>query len=207
MQLIIDLLNFLTPYGTYAYVLMFIILLACGFGLPLPEDVILITGGMLASHHVTDYWVTLAVTMAGVLIGDGIVFMLGRHAGKKIKKTRLFKHIIKPGTDQKIQSWFSRYGDKVIFFARFAPGLRMALFLSAGIYHVPAWKFFTLDGIAATISVPLWIWLGFVFGSNLELLEAKIRQLQFGIYGVLGLLIVVLGLAWFIKKKVSAKIL
>lgn len=207
MQLIIDLLNFLTPYGAYAYVLMFVILLACGFGLPLPEDVVLITGGMLASHQVTDHWVTLAVTMAGVLIGDGIVFTLGRRAGDSIKQTRLFKRIIKPGVDQKIQSWFSRYGDKVIFFARFTPGLRMALFLSAGIYRVPAWKFFALDGFAATISVPLWIWLGFVFGSNLELLESKVRQLQFGIYGVLGLLLVVLGLAWFIKRKVSSKIL
>ncbi len=207
MQLIIDLLNFLMPYGTVAYIFMFMILLACGFGFPLPEDVILITGGMLASHEITNHWVTLAVCMAGVLIGDGIIYSAGRYMGERIKRTRLFSFLIKQERDQKIQFWFSKYGDKVIFFARFMPGVRTAMFLSSGIYKVPAWKFFLLDGFAALISVPLWIWIGFMFGSNLELLEKKMHQIQIGIYGILAVVIVSILSFLFVKKKFSEKML
>ena len=207
MRLIIDLLAFLMPYGTLAYFIMFFILLACGFGLPLPEDIVLITGGMLSSHGVTNHWVTLAICMAGVLIGDAVIYLTGRTMGDRIKRTKLFSYLVKKERDQKIQFWFSKYGDKMIFFARFMPGLRSALFLSSGIYRVPAWKFFLLDGFAALISVPLWIWLGFLFGSNLELLEQKIHQLKLGIYGVLGLVILSGVIFWFVKKKVSEKVL
>jgi membrane protein DedA with SNARE-associated domain len=206
MRLIIDLLAFLMPYGTVAYVIMFLILLACGFGLPLPEDIILITGGMLSSHGVTNHWVTLGICMAGVLIGDTIIYTAGRTMGERIKRTKLFSYLIQEERDKKIQFWFSKYGDKVIFFARFMPGLRTPLFLSSGVYRVPAWKFLLLDGIAAVISVPLWIWLGFLFGSNLELLELKIHQLKLGIYSILGVVLTLILVAWFVKKKIEEKL-
>lgn len=205
MRLIIDLLAFLMPYGTLAYIFMFVILIACGFGLPLPEDIVLITGGMLASHGVTRFSLTLAVCMAGVLIGDGIIFCAGSIMGERIKKIRLIKFILKGERDTKIQYWFSKYGDKVIFLARFMPGFRTPLFLTAGIYRVPVWKFFLLDGFAALISVPLWIWLGFFFGSNLELLEHKIHQLKVGIYGILGIVLVSAIVFYYVKKQFSDK--
>ncbi|MBI2603578.1 MAG: DedA family protein [Deltaproteobacteria bacterium] len=200
MNLILELLNFLEPYEHLAYIIMFLILLACGFGLPLPEDVILVTGGILASRDVTDFRTTVLVTMAGVLIGDGIIYMIGRKVGPHIKETKFFRFIMTEKRDERITYWFSRYHEKVIFFARFMPGLRMPLFLTAGIYRVPAWKFFALDGSAAIISVPLWIWVGYIFGENLEILEQKIRKLQFGIYGVLAGVLVLFFVIWLIKK-------
>ena len=207
MRLIIDLLAFLMPYGTWAYIFMFLILLACGFGLPLPEDVILVTSGILASHGVTNFWISLAICMTGVLMGDGVIYFMGRTVGQRIKTTRLFKRVLNQDRDAKVKYWFSRYGDKVIFFARFMPGLRMPLFLSSGIYHVPAWKFFMLDGIAAFISVPLWLWLGDLFGANLEALEHKMHQLKIGIFGILGAVVVVALIVWYFKRKLSSKLL
>ena len=79
----------------------------------------------------------------------------------------------------------------------------MPLFMTSGIYKVPAWKFFLLDGFAALISVPLWVWVGFLFGSNLEMLEVKIRQLKYGIYGVLGVVVAAVIIGFFVKQKVS----
>lgn len=203
MRLILGLLDSLTPYGSYAYVIMFCILLACGFGLPVPEDVVLITGGILAARGVVNFWVTFLVTMLGVLIGDGIIFAIGRRFGPKIKDTRFFKSILTPKREIKIHQWFSKYGDKVIFFARFAPGLRTPLFLTAGIYHVPYWKFILLDGFAALISVPLWIWVGKVFGDNMDILEYKIREFQIGIYALLGIALAIIIGYFFFKKKIN----
>jgi membrane protein DedA with SNARE-associated domain len=203
MHLIIELLNHLTPYGVFIYPIMFFILLICGFGLPLPEDVILVTGGILSARDVTHFWTTVLVTFMGVIIGDGIIFTIGKRVGPKIKQTRFFRFLVKEDSEKKIMGWFNRYGDKVIFFARFTPGLRMPLFLTAGAYQVPAWKFFALDGIAALISVPTWVWIGHVFGSNLELLETKMKHLQIGIYGFIAFILIVILTVWFIKKKVK----
>lgn len=201
MQLIIDLLDWLTPYGLYSYVIMFGILLACGFGLPMPEDIILVTGGVLAARGVTDFSATIVVTLIGVLLGDGIIFFLGRKYGPHIKTFPGFKKILTDKNDKKVREIFNKYGDKVIFVARFTPGLRMPLFLSAGIYQVSWFKFITLDGFAAFISVPLWVYLGYIFGANLELLNDKVHHFQYGIYSILGLLAIFA----FIKLRKSKK--
>lgn len=197
-------MNRLTPYGGYAYLLMFILLLACGFGFPMPEDVVLVTGGLLASRGVTDFYTTVLVTMAGVLIGDGVVFLIGKNMGPRIKQSNFFNRMMSKEREQRVLSWFTKYGDRVVFFARFAPGLRMPLFLTAGIYQIPTWKFFCLDGFAALISVPVWIWVGYFFGSNLEVLGEKMHQLQVGLYGFLLATAIIFLFVWFIKKKLKS---
>ena len=53
MKLIIELLAHLTPYGHYAYFIMFAILLACGFGLPMPEDVVALARRAIETAHDT----------------------------------------------------------------------------------------------------------------------------------------------------------
>ncbi len=206
MQLLLKLLAFITPYGTQSYFMMFGILLACGFGLPMPEDIVLITGGILSARGITDYWMVNVVCMAGVLVGDGIIFGIGRHFGPGIKKKGIFKRIFTEARDKKVQGIFHKYGDKVIFMGRFMPGLRTPIFLTSGIYQVRAWKFFLLDGSAALISVPLWIWIGHKFGENLEELEVKMRQFQYGIYVSLAVLVVAFFVFAYVKKRYMSKI-
>ena len=201
MELVIKLLDSLTPYGTYSYVLMFLILLGCGFGFPMPEDIILITGGALSARGVVTFETTFIVCMAGVLIGDGTIFYIGHSMGPKVKKTRFYKKIISENREKTVARWFKEHGDKVIFFARFLPGLRMPLFLTSGIYHVPFWKFLALDGFAALISVPVWIWVGHLFGENLETLAIKIKQLQMGYLGGTVVLILFVILVVYLKNK------
>lgn len=202
MQLLIDLLNFLTPYGPHSYYVMFAILIACGFGFPMPEDIVLITGGMLASRDIVDFWVVNAVCMAGVLGGDSAVFLIGRRFGPALKQKKFFRRIVSERIDKRVDRVIQKYGDKVIFMARFMPGLRTPIFMTCGIYQVRYWKFFALDGLAALISVPLWIYVGLIFGENLELLEEKIKQFQVGIYSLLGVLVVLFVGYAFVKRRV-----
>jgi len=200
MQLLIDLLNFLTPYGPHSYYVMFAILIACGFGFPMPEDIVLITGGMLASRNITDPSTVITVCMAGVLCGDSAVFLIGRKFGPSLKSKKFFRRIINQKIDKKVDRIVTKYGDKVIFMGRFMPGLRTPIFMTCGMYQVRFWKFLTLDGIAALISVPVWVYIGVVFGGNLELLEQKIHQFQVGIYSFLGGLIVLTFILVIVKK-------
>lgn len=189
----------------YAYLLIFSVLLACGFGVPIPEDITLVAAGVMASKDIISFNGAFVVSMAGVLVGDGTIFLSGRYFGPRVKQFRLFRQLIAPETEEKILGWYNRHGEKVIFFARFAPGLRMPLFLTAGIFRVSTFKFFALDGFAAIISVPVWIWAGEFFGDNLDLLEQKVRTMQHGVLiGLSGLLVLVVGY-FVVKKKIMRK--
>ena len=203
MQTLIKLLEFLQPYGSFAYGVMFIILIACGFGFPLPEDVVLISGGILSSRpdsQVHYVWV-VGVCMLGVLGGDGVVFTLGNKLGPRVRRLPLLRKVLNERRDQQAHGIFHKYGTKVVFMARFMPGLRTPIFFTVGSYHIPMWKFFLLDGLAALISVPLWIYVGYVFGENLEELDRRVHQFQYGIYGVLVFIIVAFVVGALIKKK------
>lgn len=201
MKLLIDLLNFIQPYGTHSYFVILGVLLACGFGLPLPEDITLVTAGILASRNIIDFNMTVILCMFGVLLGDGIIFYMGSHYGTKLRGTKFFAMILPEHRDVKVKAIIQKYGDKVIFMARFMPGLRTPLFFVTGSYHVPFWKFLLLDGFAALISVPLWVYVGYLFGANLEQLEIVIKKAQFGIYaGLVALVLLFVG-GYFFKKR------
>jgi len=62
----------------FTYLGMFSLLIAAGLGLPFPEDLTLTTGGSLARQQVTSLLPTLLVGYAGVLVGDLLIFRLGR---------------------------------------------------------------------------------------------------------------------------------
>src|SRR4051812_42185737 len=69
--------------GMNAYITIFSILLACGLGIPIPEDVTLVTAGYLAYLENIDLpWAILAC-FVGVLSGDFVLFTLGRLLGRR----------------------------------------------------------------------------------------------------------------------------
>jgi membrane protein DedA with SNARE-associated domain len=201
MKLLIDLLHFIQPYGIYSYAVILAVLLACGFGLPLPEDITLVTAGILAAREIIDFKIAVAVCLFGVLLGDGIIFVLGSRYGTKLRGSKFFSMILPERRDAAVKAIIQKYGDKVIFMARFMPGLRTPLFFATGSYHVPFWKFFLLDGLAALISVPLWVYVGYLFGANLEELEVVIKRAQVGIYISLVALVALFITGYFVKKR------
>ena len=60
----------------------------------------------------------------------------------------------------------------------------------AGALGVKRRVFFMLDGTAVMISVPIWVYLGFLFGSNLDEAVQRAEHIQKYIFGGLGVLII-----------------
>jgi membrane protein DedA with SNARE-associated domain len=80
-----EVFNALLPIFTeYGYLAVFAMLLVCGLGVPVPEDVTLVTGGVIAGLGYANVDTMVAVGMAGVLLGDGMVFTLGRFQGQRV---------------------------------------------------------------------------------------------------------------------------
>ncbi|HVA82232.1 MAG TPA: DedA family protein [Candidatus Binataceae bacterium] len=152
----------------FTYVGLFVVLLLCGLGLPLPEDVALLAGGFLVHRGVTHYPMTLAVSLVGVVAGDNSLFFLGRRFGTGLVR---YFGIGRPGTQiqiDRIRDFMNRHGHRAIFYARFLAGLRALVYLSAGSFGVTPVRFLLYDLLGAIISVPIVVSIGYLFGGQLE---------------------------------------
>jgi membrane protein DedA with SNARE-associated domain len=188
------------------YVFVFLVLLLCGFGLPMPEDVILVTGGVLAwlasdleavslSALLADRGLLamIGVGLAGILAGDTCIFLAGRRFGHRVADFRPLRRVITPEKLELVEKKVRTRGNVVVVFARFLPGLRAPTFFTVGHARMPLWEFLLFDGVAALVSAPLWVCLGFWFGSDLE--QAARMAGRFGHYILIAVAVVLLGLA------------
>jgi membrane protein DedA with SNARE-associated domain len=162
--------NALLPIFTeYGYIAVFVALLICGFGVPMPEDIALVTGGVIAGLGFANEHVMVVVGLAGVLAGDGITFTFGRTYGERITRLPLLRRVLTPSRIAQAKDKFTTYGSWVMFVARFLPGLRTPVFFTAGMTRrVSFTKWFMMDGLAALASVPIWVYLGYYGAKNFE---------------------------------------
>ena len=84
------------PLEQLGYLGLFLILLLTGLGLPLPEDVPLLTGGYLCHAKGASVWLTILVAMVGVLGSDLILFTVGRRFGHHVVEHRFFRRLVNP---------------------------------------------------------------------------------------------------------------
>ena len=162
-------------YEHWTYLAVLLVLVACSLGLPLPEDVPLLTGGFLAHRGLASLWLMIPVAMVGVLAGDIVLFSLGRRFGHHIVEHRGIRRLVNPSRLLAAERLFARHGAKIIFAGRFLPGLRPMIFVASGVLRVPLWKFIAINGAAACISVPTLVLLGKYFGHNLDRIQTDVR--------------------------------
>jgi len=175
----------LTPLGAYLW--LFTILLLCGFGLPIPEDISLIAAGYLSwrgkqGHSpVINVHVAFAVCFAAVLAGDTIAFFFGRRYGRRVLASNLARRYFTPRRQLRTRAYFRKFGSKVILVGRFTPGLRFTIFFTAGTLHVRASVFFIYDFVAAAFSVPVLVYVAYFFGDKIDHVIMYARRTEHGI--------------------------
>jgi membrane protein DedA with SNARE-associated domain len=210
-----SLVEMLSGHGlAVGYAAVFGVLVLCGFGLPMPEDVVLVTGGVLAwmasdleavtvttmLHH-PGLHVMVLFGLGGILVGDSVIFWAGRKLGMRVAEIRPLRRIITPARLAEAEKMIRRRGNLVVMIARFLPGLRAPTYFTVGHSKLPFWEFLLFDGVAAAVSAPLWVCLGFYFGSNIG--EAARQAAHFGNYILAAVLAVVagLGIRWWLARR------
>lgn len=192
-------------FATYGYAAVFGVLMLCGFGLPVPEDITLVAGGIISGLGYTNVHWMFFISMVGVLLGDSILFLLGSSLGEKVLKFRPIGKLLTPARYALVQTQFEKYGKWVIFTGRFTPGLRAAIFLSAGLSKkISFWTFFAIDGFAALISVPIWVYLGYYGAHERERVLKWVHQGQVGIVSALALLTLAVLVMYWRRKRAAA---
>lgn len=200
MEILNCLIDFFSNYGYFA---VFIVLLVCGFGVPIPEDVTLVAGGVICALFQEDLNIVimLLVSLCGVLVGDGAMFMLGRILGPRVQHFPILKWIFTKNIYEKMQDKIHKYGNWILFVARFLPGLRAAIYITSGISRkVPYWKFFLMDGTAALISVPIWVYAGYYLANDLDHLLEVVKHSEVAIISGIALFIFILVVRYIVIK-------
>ncbi len=177
-------------FAENGYVAVWIALMICGLGLPLPEDVTLVAGGVIAGLGYANVHAMFALCMVGVLLGDATVFMLGRHYGERMLKWRWVARMLPPQRYAMVQHKFARYGNRVLFVARFLPGMRTTIYAAAGATRrVSLLRFLLIDTLAALISVPVWVYLGYFGADNHVWLMKWMHRGQNSLWLLVGLVL------------------
>ena len=160
------------------YIVLALILLASGFGLPIPEDIPLIVGGYLAGHGYADPIALFLVCFTCIMIADAALFWMGRACGHHVPKLPILNRFVTDEHVARAEKMLERHGGKFIFVARFVPGLRAPAMFGAGALRVPYWKFIVFDGGAALLTAPLFFFLAYRFADTIEYLRLLVLEFQ-----------------------------
>jgi membrane protein DedA with SNARE-associated domain len=186
--------------GLPAYALVLGILAGSGLGLPMNEDVLLVTAAALTLSGVMEPWPLIAVAWCGLLIADGMVFHWGRVFGARLIEHRLLSRAMPARRITAMQAFMQRMGPVAIFIARFMPGVRSAVYFAAGSLRLPYRQQFLFDGLAAAVELPLLVFGVRYVGGNWRALFADAAWVQWAVLAALLLAAVIVGLRFRAKR-------
>jgi membrane protein DedA with SNARE-associated domain len=168
--------------------------------IPLPSEVIMLTGGFFVAKGTFSFWGVVAAGVIGNFIGSVIIYWIGAKGARSLLEAYgkyIFlnhKHLVKA------EVWFAKYGEWAAFFGRNLPFIRTFISLPAGIARMNFTRFclFTLLGclpwnIALT-------YLGYSLGANWTKVESYVRPVS---YAVLVIILVII--ARFLFKAILDK--
>ncbi len=172
------------------YLALIGMMLLSGFGLPLPEEVTIVSIGIISymGYHpdlfpppypgapVVDRYHAALIGFFAVFFSDLLVFVIGRSFGRKLIKSGKLKKWFSPAVMDRINSWTNKYGIYAAGIFRFTPGIRFPGHLACGISEFSIWKFCLVDGFAALISVPTQILLIAKYGEKILIIIHEFKM-------------------------------
>jgi len=195
------------------YLVIFGILLATGFGLPMPEDIPLVIAGAMCGDAAADgqthpaIWIMLPGCMVAIIGSDVVLYYLGRWFGPTIHRHPILKRIVGNRNLARTRVMFKRHDAKFVFFARFLPGVRAPAFFTAGTFKMPLRRFLRWDGAAAMFSAPWVMLLGYYFHDHVnDAFEAISKGKTYGYIIIAAVIAGFIGFHWLVNKKFASAV-
>lgn len=184
-----------------SYFVVFTLLVCCGMGLPLPEEVTFLLGGFLVDKIDGNLWLMILMGICGVLVGDTLLFFLARHYGLRLMQKWPFRLLFTDSRMESARNFFIRHGSKTVFFAGFFAGVRAPAFFLSSTMGVSYPRFLFWDGLRTLLTCPISIWFGFQFGTYAQ---EKLEPYRNWLLGCLGFIVILILLKSFLGKKASS---
>jgi membrane-associated protein len=179
--------------GDYGYGALFFALWLGIVGMPVPDEVIVMTGGLVTSLGILQPWAALLVTWLGVISGLSLGFVLGRTVGppmlRRLAQKEKFRHYLDVS-----QRLIDRHGAAALVISYFFPVVRHVVPYIVGVGRMPWWRFALVSYTAGGIWTALYFLLGRWFGGAIALIGETVH-----VYGLYALGVFVLaGIGWYL---------
>ncbi len=194
-------MNWLLQHGSYG--LLFLALAAAGVGIPIPEDLVLLAGGVLAHRQITTIPGTLITCFVGVLVGDGLMFHAVRRLGTGALDRGWAARLLTPARRQRLERFVARRGGFAVLTARHMPGLRWAVFALIAMHGMPPRWFLLWDAIGLCVSLPVVFSLGYLFSDHLDRLrkDLSVARLALIVLAVVAAAVA----AWLVRRRTARR--
>ncbi|MBN8689152.1 MAG: DedA family protein [Armatimonadetes bacterium] len=165
--------------------------------IPIPSEVIMPFGGILAAEGKMSFLAVGAAGTIGTVLGSILNYFLGMKLGPEgvIKYGKFL--LIRRKEVEHGEKWFEKYGDWVTLWGRFIPLVRTFISLPAGIYRMNFGRFVLFAFLGATPWCFGWAYIGFKMGENWSVVEKNWKYVDY---------IVVAGLVFLIGKWLYSRI-
>jgi membrane protein DedA with SNARE-associated domain len=155
-----DLLALISKHG---YALVGASIFAEAIGLPVPAAIALVAAGAAAASGTLSTPTLLLLSLAAMLLGDFLLFLLGRYTGWGLLGL-LCKVSVNPETCilRSAESFYRR-GKMTLLIAKFIPGVNTMAPPLAGSMKMRASQFLRFDFVGAALYILAYFGLGFLF--------------------------------------------
>lgn len=188
------------------YAVLFGLLFSCGLGVPLPEDIPLITAGILIGSGKMHLIPAAVVAWCGIIGGDCVLYSIARKYGMGITRVPFIGKHVSAARIKRAERLFDKYGVLVIGVGRMFAGIRGAMVIAAGAIRFNFISFLIADGIGAILSGGLFLALGYFLGNHLDEIQAKVKGAEEWVVAglIVGGLILVAFILWRRKRNQAA---
>ena len=172
-----DIAQFLVNHiGGMGYLGIFLLMFLESTFFPFPSEIIMIPAGYLAYQGEMNLYMVVLVGILGSVAGALLNYYLAMHLGKKIILRYGKYFFIKEETLDKLDTFFAKHGEISTFTGRLIPGIRQLISLPAGLARMNIAKFSFYTAIGAGIWVVVLVGVGYVVGSNQELISKYMKS-------------------------------
>lgn len=150
----------------YRYIGLFTVLSFGMIGVPVPDEFIMAFSGFQTSIGHMDFIQTLLLASVGSFVGMNLSYWIGRRLGIPfLHKIAPFLHMNEKKI-KKAESWFKKYGERLIVIGYFFPGFRHFVAYFSGMSEVDYRRYAVLSGLGAFIWTSTFIMLGRLLGKH-----------------------------------------
>lgn len=169
-------------FNEYGYWILFMGLFLEFLFMPFPGGTVMAISGILAHQGRLDYLTCILLSVLGTSSGITITYFIGRKLGSPFFEKHGAKFFMGPKRRGAVESWFGRFGNKVVFFSFFIPGIRHFTGYFSGIMKLRFRDFilYTIGGAASWAAVH--VSLGYYFGRNWKYVAGSMTKVMITLF-------------------------
>ena len=192
--------------GTWGYLVLALAALIEHVVPPFPGDTIVLLGGAYAIRGDRSVPLVFVAVTVGSMVGLSINYVIGRYLGDRLAGMPDERKLlgISVGKLRAMQESMRAKGSWLLIANRFMPTFRATLYIAAGASHMPYRRVLLLGTLSAVGWNVMLLAMGMAVGGNAERLGELVSQYRVIAAIVFGLLVLVFGLRWFLKRRGSA---